>query len=325
MFFLNTFNSILIVICLILYNYSVPFFSTLSFLTFFFPIFAFINLIFLIYWVLKLDLKLILPLILVFCIYSNSMFFYALNEPESDKNGLHLMSYNVRLFNHYKWIESENIPLEIQKFITNKKPDVLAIQEYHDKYKRVFKTFKNRHVVLSGNNVGQAIYTNNKLINKGTVELPDFGNIAIFIDLLQNKDTIRFYNAHFESFKVDLIALKADVKSAKEIIFKTKKAYLVQKNQSSALIKHMLKSPYPVVLAVDLNNTQHSFFYKQFIDNFNDSFISKGAGFGATYDFKFMPIRIDYLFNSRSIDVNNFIIYPNLLSDHKPISVFLNI
>ena len=325
MFFLNTFNSILILACLILYSYSNPFFSTLSFLTFFFPIFAFLNLIFLIYWVLKLDLKLVLPLILVFLINNNFSSFYNINEPKLDKRGLHLMSYNVRLFNHYKWIENENIPLEIQKFITIQKPDVLAIQEYHDEYKRIFKNFKNSHIVLSGDNVGQAIYTNNKLINKGAVELRGFGNIAIFIDLLQNKDTIRFYNANFESFKVDLISMKADVKSAKEIIFKTKKTYLVQKDQSSALIQHMLKSPYPIVLAADLNNTQHSFFYKQFKDNFNDSFISSGAGFGSTYDFKFMPIRIDYLFNSKSINVNNFIIYPVLLSDHKPISVFLNI
>ena len=122
MFFLNTFNSILIVACLILYSYSNPFFSTLSFLTFFFPIFAFLNLIFLIYWVLKLDLKLVLPLILVFLINNNFSSFYNINEPKLDKRGLHLMSYNVRLFNHYKWIENENIPLEIQKFITIQKP-----------------------------------------------------------------------------------------------------------------------------------------------------------------------------------------------------------
>ena len=41
--------------------------------------------------------------------------------------------------------------------------------------------------------------------------------------------------------------------------------------------------------------------------------------------FKFMPIRIDYLFNSRTINVNNFKIYSEILSDHRPISVFLDI
>ena len=87
----------------------------------------------------------------------------------------------------------------------------------------------------------------------------------------------------------------------------------------------MLLSPYPVVLAADLNNTQYSFFYKQFKDIFNDGFVSNGAGFGATYDFRYMPIRIDYLFNSKSIKVNNFIVYPHVFSDHKAISIFLDI
>jgi vancomycin resistance protein VanJ len=324
-FFLNAFNSILILICVLLYNYYLPGLSTFSFLTFFFPIFTLFNLIFLIYWILNFNLKLILSLTIFLILNHYSISFYNLNDSNIDSNGLHVMSYNVRLFNHYKWIDSDSVPEKIKKFIVKENPDLLAVQEYHNKYKRVFKNFKNKHVILSGNNVGKAIYTNNKLINKGTVDLQDFGNVAIFIDFLQNKDTIRLYNAHFESFKVDLIALKADVESIKEVIFKTKKAYLVQETQSSALIQHMLQSPYPVVLAADLNNTQHSFFYKQFKNNFNDSFISNGAGFGSTYDFKFMPIRIDYLFNSKSINVNNFKVYSNILSDHMPISVFLNI
>ena len=50
-----------------------------------------------------------------------------------------MMSYNVRLFNHYKWIDNDYIPVEIEKFIIKKKPDVLAIQEYHDDYKYIFK------------------------------------------------------------------------------------------------------------------------------------------------------------------------------------------
>ena len=66
-------------------------------------------------------------------------------------------------------------------------------------------------------------------------------------------------------------------------------------------------------------------FTPQFKDIFNDGFVSNGAGFGATYDFRYMPIRIDYLFNSKSIKVNNFIVYPHVFSDHKAISIFLDI
>ena len=324
-FFLNTINSILIILCLLLSNYYLPNFSTLSFLTFFLPIFFIFNLVFLIYWILKFNLKLILPLTIILLLGYNSVSFYNLGNVKNNSDGLHVMSFNVRLFNHYKWINNDYIPQEIQNFIYKQDPNILAIQEYHYDYEYILKKYKNKHVFLTGKNVGLAIYTNNKLINKGSVEFKDSGNVAIFIDFLQNGDTLRLYNAHFESFKVDVIGLKADVKSIKEIVFKTKNTFLAQKIQSSVLIKHMDESPYPVVLAADLNNTQYSFIYKQFQNNFNDSFRSNGNGFGSTYDFKFMPIRIDYLFNSRTINVNNFKIYSEILSDHRPISVFLDI
>ena len=42
-----------------------------------------------------------------------------------------IMSYNVRLFNHYKWSEDKKIAEKISTFITNKKPDILSIQEYY--------------------------------------------------------------------------------------------------------------------------------------------------------------------------------------------------
>ena len=47
--------------------------------------------------------------------------------------------------------------------------------------------------------------------------------------------------------------------------------------------------------------------------------------FGATYDFSFLPIRIDYIFYSKLIKANTYQIHNVKLSDHKPISVFFNI
>ena len=74
------------------------------------------------------------------------------------------MSFNARLFNHYKWIKNENIPADIKEFVFKKKPDLLAIQEYHGDYQYLLDSFKNKHIHLSGNNVGQSIHTNYKII-----------------------------------------------------------------------------------------------------------------------------------------------------------------
>ena len=40
------------------------------------------------------------------------------------------MSYNVRLFNKYRWIDKPNISEEIEKLILEEDPDIVCIQEY---------------------------------------------------------------------------------------------------------------------------------------------------------------------------------------------------
>jgi endonuclease/exonuclease/phosphatase family metal-dependent hydrolase len=79
------------------------------------------------------------------------------------------------------------------------------------------------------------------------------------------------------------------------------------------------------LISVDLNNTPYTYVYKKINKNFKDSFVEKGSGFGSTYGFGLIPIRIDYLFVSSSINVDYFKTHDINLSDHKPISVFLNI
>jgi len=326
LFLINLFNSLLILICGILNYYYHPIFSTFSFLTFLFPIIYLINICFLVYWLIKIDIRVLLPIIVLTLLFYNSFYFYKIgNTDTNNKEGFHIMSFNARLFNHYKWIKNDNIPLNTKEFLSNNKPDLLALQEYHVDYQYLLENFKNKHIHLSGNNVGQSIHTDYQIYNKGIVEFDNSINNAIFVDLVIKKDTIRVYNAHFESFKVDLLNLKADLISFKKVVNKIKLAYIAQKEQSNTLINHIVKSPYKVILAIDLNNTQHSFVYKEIKNKLSDVFELKGYGFGSTYDFKFMPIRIDYIFISHSISPKYFETYNQKLSDHKPISAFLDI
>ena len=326
LFVINILNSFLILICFILSQYYNPIFSAISFLTFLFPILFLINICFLAYWAIKIDLRVLLSLFIFILFHLNSYNFYKNGEKTNNNNeSLHVMSFNARLFNHYNWIEKDGIPESIEQFLKNENPDILSIQEYHVDYQNLLKHYKNKYVYLSGNKVGKSIHTNNKIINKGLLEFENSSNNAIYVDLVQEKDTLRVYNAHFESYRVDVQSLKADVITFKKVIAKLKKAYLTQKIQSTVLINHILKSPYKTILTVDLNNTEYSFIYNEIEKELNDVFGLIGNGFGSTYDFEFIPIRIDYIFISESISANYFKIYDKNISDHKPISAFLKI
>jgi len=324
LFIVNLCNSFLIGICISLYHIYNPDFSSISFLTLLFPVFYTVNIFFLIYWLLKLDLRLFLSLIIVLLLFYNSLSVYNINNQSLEKKGLNFMSFNARLFNHYNWIDDDNLTEKTEDFFKNNRPDLLAVQEYHKDYEYLFKEFKYQYIFLSNENSGKSIFSNNQIVNKGIVGFENSNFNAIYADIVFNVDTIRVYNAHFESFKFDLNK-DFNQKSILNMIKKYKNTYKFQKDQSYVLLNHIKKSPFQVVLAIDMNNTEHSFVYKQIKEKLNDTFAVSGNGFGSTYWFDFMPFRIDYIFVSPSILSNNFEIYSDKISDHKAIKVFLNI
>ena len=43
------------------------------------------------------------------------------------------MSFNVRAFNRFKWLDRKKVPESIAKFIQKKSPDIICFQEYDNK------------------------------------------------------------------------------------------------------------------------------------------------------------------------------------------------
>ena len=72
-------------------------------------------------------------------------------------------------------------------------------------------------------------------------------------------------------------------------------------------------------LAKQANVSAFSYTYNKLKDNLNDSFIKKGNGLGITYNYNFIPMRIDYILLSKDFRVNKFKTYKINLSDHEPI------
>ena len=73
------------------------------------------------------------------------------------------------------------------------------------------------------------------------------------------------------------------------------------------------------ILTGDFNNTAYSYVYKLIKDDFQDTFECAGNGFGRTFDFKFFPVRIDFILADASFKVNHFKTFDVKFSDHYPI------
>ena len=89
--------------------------------------------------------------------------------------------------------------------------------------------------------------------------------------------------------------------------------------QTVLFLKHKKQCPDKMIICGDFNNTAYSYVYKEIKGNLKDAFKQAGNGFGRTFDFKFFPVRIDFVLVDEDFKVNSFKTYDVKLSDHYPV------
>ncbi|WP_127844880.1 endonuclease/exonuclease/phosphatase family protein [Psychroflexus aestuariivivens] len=320
--------NLIFVVCLII-AYLLPFvppkFSAfLSILNLGLPFFLFVNFLFFFYWLVKLKRQMLLSLfaILVGFGYFNKIYVFSDSVKYQSPNVLKVMSYNVRLFNHYKWIEQNNITNKISDFIRNESPDVVAFQDYYKDpdlkltdFKYKFEKFKHE-----GSRIGMAIFSKYKIVNTGTIDFPKTQNNAIFADIIKNRDTLRVYAVHLESLKILPDVEELQKEDQQKLISRVGKSFVKQEEQVEMLKQSFESTDLPKIICMDMNNAPFSYVSNQILKhNLRDAFTVAGNGFGKTFDFDFLPIRIDVIFSEKSIKVLDFKNYEVQLSDHYPI------
>ena len=275
------------------------------------------------FWIAKLKKQFMLSLIVLligndslksFVNFSNNSKFIGDNE-------FSVISYNVRLFNIYNWIEKDNITTKIKDFLKDKNADIICLQEYQNSEFDLEK-YPHKYENLRGDNLkyGQAIFSKYPIINKGSIDFNSLSNNAIFSDIKINNDTIRIYNVHLESFSFEKeIELSELNRNNEKIMNDVSKTFIIQQNQVELIKKSIKKSPYRVVVLGDFNNTAFSYIYKELSSNLSDSFKEKGNGFGITFNYNFIPLRIDFILSDKVLKTNYFKTYNINLSDHEPI------
>ena len=89
--------------------------------------------------------------------------------------------------------------------------------------------------------------------------------------------------------------------------------------QVEAIKIHINKSPYPVILCGDFNDTPNSYAYHKLSNGLKDAFVEQGVGLGRSYNGNFPSLRIDYILYSPELNIHSFNTKNVKLSDHFPI------
>ena len=325
---INLLNAILAT--LLLLSYLLPFVSpksipSFAILSLFAPVLVIINLLFVIYWLVKLKKQLLLSTVVLLIGWFFSAPIFKLTENLSSLNDdIKVMSYNVRMFNHWKWLEEDDIAKKITNFVSEQSPDVLLFQEYYTLEKQqISYPYKYIKTKKKKDKIGLAIFSKFPIINQGSLNLKNTTNNIIFVDILRKKDTIRVYNLHLQSLQLSTDKENFGQENSEKLIARLKQGFKKQAEQTEVFLAHEKEWKGKKIIAGDFNNTAYSWVYNQISKNKKDAFIESGKGFGKTFNYWF-PMRIDFVITDETAIVNKFTSYAVKYSDHFPILAKIN-
>lgn len=355
MFGLNMTAAIGLLLSLLSLFISPEHFWMLAFMGLAFPFLFAINILFVLYWVVIRWQRALFSGILVLAGFTKIGDFYNFSAPATREDvvnyratdsTLHILSYNVRLFDLYNWTNNKLTRNKIMDVIRKEQADILCFQEFFYDDTKSFNTLdtlleiqpaRYKHIahtatVKGVNHWGIATLSRFPIVNKGLIPFRDStDNISIFSDIKAYGDTIRVYNLHLESVrfrKEDYKALKTltgnedqtDLEGPQRIISRMRRAYIRRARQTDIIATHIKESPHPVIVCGDFNDPPNSYTYHQIAQSLKDAFKESGAGWGSTYVGLIPFLRIDYiLYTPEAFKSLYFKVIRKKLSDHYPV------
>jgi endonuclease/exonuclease/phosphatase family metal-dependent hydrolase len=321
-----------------------------------YPFVLLLNIFFTIYWLVQFKKLFLISLVVTvigFNNFNNTIQFHINPVASASKSKkIKLMSYNVRLFDLYNWSKSKDTREKMFKLIKKESPDILCVQEFynsnHGEFDNLDTIVKNQrtkfsHVAYTENlhnnedHWGMATFSTYPIINKGIIDFnEDTNNSCIYSDINTGEDTVRVYNLHLQSIRfgpedyefVENISKQKDqeeIKGSKKILKRLKIAFIKRAKQVDLVSNHIKKSPYPVIICGDFNDTPSSYTYHKIKADLKDAFVGNGFGIGNTYNGVFPSFRIDYILYDGNYTACNYRSVKKKLSDHYPVTCTINL
>ena len=355
--FILVLNIIAVILLLLSYlaSYSDP--ATIWIMPFFglaYPVFLIINILFVIYWLIRLPKLALLSLTVILLGWSVIQNYIGFREkaslprPKTSDNLIRVMTYNVH---NFKQFGDKNDPYtkdEILEIIRKEQPDIICFQEFFSRKSGEYNFKKHIKEILktdyyyfkpSTDNgyeaMGMAIFSKYPIVNQGNIQFAKRmnWNEAVYADLKKDGKIFRVYNVHFQSINfqpedyqyLQNVPKKIDTQSSKKIGSRLNQAFIKRSKQVKMIKDHTRSCNVPYIIAGDFNDTPISYTVKTISNGMNNSFREKGSGLGVTYNGVFPNFQIDYIFSSPEFNINNYQIIHRKLSDHYPVRTDLEL
>jgi endonuclease/exonuclease/phosphatase family metal-dependent hydrolase len=323
-------------------DFALPAFFGLAY-----PYLLLVNIILAIIWAMLIKFEAFISVVVIAIGFNHFSNYIRLIKLSGDKtNTFKVLSYNVRLFNYFENNHGITSEKRIIQFLKSQKPDIICLQEFflqgNPKVEEALmiadlggQYYSHMKVIGSGKNRFYGIITFSKfpIVRKGEIVHPGSSSLSIYTDVVIRNDTFRFYNNHLQSFRLHRMERsfieelttsddKETVKEVKSLSVSLKKGFVKRALQAQVVKDNINRSPYPVVVVGDFNDTPVSYSYTKIRKGLEDSFVNSGYGAGFTYIGNYPRNRIDYILYDSHLINSYFEIIKVKYSDHYPIIAY---
>lgn len=229
-------------------------------------------------------------------------------HPKPEKQGsIKVMTFNARVK------ENKETTLD---YLQSQNTDIILTQEFN------MNMEEGKTVSYSGTSIS----TKHKIVKHGNINITAKNSEAIYADIDINGKIIRVINVYLEPFYLEKSMVKptdnqnVNEQKAKILISKMIPTFKMHQQQVQEIKDFAEQSPYPVIIGGDFNAVPNSYEYYHISKELTDAFEAVGRGSATSFhDYK-IPIRIDYLFSSKSIKPVSYRVDRSVhLSDHFPV------
>ncbi len=314
-----------------------------------FPFFLFINICFLIFWLIFRQYKLAcIPLLtLLLCLGQIHTYMpFRFSSPEPPEGSIKVISYNV--MGTEGLIKGEDGESNILTYLKESGADIICLQEYntaewrnsHLSQKDIAKAleaYPYRSVRQPGGKHELACYSKFPILSSRALKYDSENNGSMEYELKIGADTLLLINNHLESNKLndtdkemytDMLKdpRREKVKSgSKLLISKLAEASAIRAPQADTIAREVTASKHRYILVCgDFNDSPISYAHHTLSRLLDDAFVTSGRGLGISYHANRFYFRIDHILISKNLKAYNCKVDRSIgESDHFPITCYI--
>ncbi|CAH0130679.1 endonuclease/exonuclease/phosphatase family protein [Chryseobacterium sp. WG14] len=285
-------------------------FGNLNLLSLGFPYLMFAYIILTVVWIFKKQ-KVAIAFALGIFLFYNPIRRWVNFSPKVENvktiRDIKVLTFNVK-YGDYGWDKVKN-------YIKEQNADIILVQEKDTNRELRQDLVKYPSVILK---------TKHKIVRQAEIIEEKARGNSFYADIDINGKIVRIVNVYLEPFRLHKsMFTKLDAFGAGNIsalLSHMIPTFQAHEDQVKKIRKIIDLSPYPVILAGDFNSVPNSYEYYNLGKDLQDAFLVAGKGSASSFhDYK-VPLRIDYIFTSKSIIPLSYKVDQSVkLSDHYPV------